>query len=116
MKKLTSDQVDSRKEKAVRFTRDVLGDSERADEIADESIESYAQRRQFEITNPQERSKVMARTKTKSELEVEVQDLQEENDELQEQLQTIADIVGGDDEDEEEDRDDETEGDNGPEE
>jgi hypothetical protein len=60
MKKLTSDQVESRKEKAVRFTRDVLGDSERADEIEDEDIESYATRKHFEISNPQERSYTMA--------------------------------------------------------
>src|ERR1700736_1334469 len=105
MKKLTRDQVESRKEKAVRFTRDVLGDSDRADEIADEDIESYAKRKHFEITNPQKRSNTMARAKTKNELEVEVHDLQAENEDLQEQLQTIADIVSGDDQE----QDDETE-------
>jgi hypothetical protein len=39
VKALTRTQLQSRKEKAVRFTRDVLGDPERADEIADESLE-----------------------------------------------------------------------------
>ena len=114
MKKLTREQVESRKEKAVRFTRDVLGDSDRADEIEDEDIESYAERKHFEITNPQERSKKMARVKTKSELEAEVQDLQAENDDLQEQLQAIADIASGDDEEEE--QEDEEEDDSDPEE
>ena len=45
MKALTRDQVQSRKEKAVRFTRDVLDDPDRADEIADESSRRDARRR-----------------------------------------------------------------------
>jgi hypothetical protein len=42
MKSLTIDQLESRKAQAVRFTRDVLGDDDRADEIEDESPEAYA--------------------------------------------------------------------------
>jgi len=41
VKPLTRAQLESRKEKAVRFTRDVLGDPDRAEEIADESLEDY---------------------------------------------------------------------------
>ena len=55
---LTPDQVESRKEKAVRFVRDVLGDSDRADEIAAEDIESYAERRRFEIVNSGRRKRL----------------------------------------------------------
>jgi len=44
-KVLTREQLGSRKEKAVRFTRDVLGDPEPAEEVADESLEDYAARR-----------------------------------------------------------------------
>jgi hypothetical protein len=98
MKSLTRDQLESRKTRAVRFTRDVLGDPDRADEIEDESVEDYAERRGIQIINPTRRRKaVMA--KTKAELEAEIADLREENDQLQDALDAIADIVGGDDSD-----------------
>jgi hypothetical protein len=42
---LTRDQLQARKEKAIRFTQDVLGDPDRAEEIAEESLEDYAERR-----------------------------------------------------------------------
>src|SRR5215831_7921357 len=100
MKALTRDQLESRKEKAVRFTRDVLGDADRADEIADESLEDYAERRRIQITNPSKRRKaIMATTKSKADLEAEIEDLKDENEELQDQLDTIADIVAPEDED-----------------
>jgi hypothetical protein len=43
MKQLTRAQLQGRKEKAVRFTRDILGDPARADEIEAESLEDYAE-------------------------------------------------------------------------
>jgi hypothetical protein len=102
VKALTREQVQSRKDKAVRFTRDVLGDPDRADEIADESLESYAERRGFTITNPGRENRNVA---TKRELEQQVQELEEENQELQDQLDVIADIVSADDEDSDTDDD-----------
>ncbi len=114
MKELTRDQVQSRKDKAVRFVRDVLGDPDRAEEIAEESVEDYAQRRKFTIINPTERK---ARPMpTKQELEDQIRELEEENQELQDQLDTIADIVAPAEEDEadqeaDEDEDDDEEGD-----
>src|SRR5258708_5151116 len=50
-KTLTREQLESRKEKAERFVRDVLGDTERADEIADESLEDYADRRKIQLAD-----------------------------------------------------------------
>jgi len=97
VKALTRDQLESRKEKAVRFTRDVLGDPDRADEIADESLEDYAERRRIQITNPSKRrNATMATNKSKAELEAEIADLQGENQELQDQLDSIADIASVD--------------------
>ena len=93
-KALTHEQLQSRKEQAVRFTRDVLGDPGRAEEIAEESLEDYAARRKITITNPSNRRNAMSRGKAKAELEAEIADLQEENQELQDQLDAIADIVG----------------------
>ena len=107
VKELTRAQLESRKEKAVRFTRDVLDDPDRADEIADESLEDYAQRRKIQITNPsRRRNAIMARTKSKAELEAEIDDLKDENAELQDQLDTIADIVAPADDDGDDDDDD----------
>ena|SRR5579872_5140588 len=106
MKVLTRDQVQSRKDQAVRFTRNVLDDPDRADEIEDESLDDYAERRKFTITNPNRRSNHMANGKTKAELEAQIDDLEAENQDLQDQLDAIADIVGGGDQDDDDSGDD----------
>jgi hypothetical protein len=107
-------QLESRKEKAVRFTRDVLRDPDRGEEIADESLEDYGQRRKIQITNPSKRKKaIMPTTKSKAELEAENVDLRDENQELQDQLDAVADIVApdGDDDGQNGDPDDDDEDD-----
>jgi hypothetical protein len=95
MKQLTRAQLEGRKEKAVGFTRNVLGDPDRADEIEAESLEDYAERRKVKLLNSCKRRKaIMPRTtKTKADLEAEISDLQDENQDLQDQLDAIADIV-----------------------
>ena len=115
MKSFTREQLQSRKEQAVRFTRDVLGDPDRAEEIADEGLEDYAERRKIQITNPSKRrTAIMPRSKTKADLEAEISDLQDENQELQDQLDAIADIVAPEEEEDEENGEgDEEEEDNG---
>ena len=86
-------------DKAVRFTRDVLDDPDRADEIEDESLEDYAEGRGITITNPNRgRNAIMPPGRSKAELEAEIADLEEENQELQDQLDAIADIVSPDEE------------------
>jgi hypothetical protein len=104
VKALTRAQLESRQDKAVRFTRDVLDDPDRADEIADEDLEEYAERRGIQITNPsRRRDAIMATTKSKAELEAEIDDLKDENAELQDTLDAIADIVSPADEEEDDD-------------
>jgi predicted RNase H-like nuclease (RuvC/YqgF family) len=113
VKQLTREQIEGRKEKAVRFTRDVVGDPERADDIADESLESYAERRKFEISNPNRTSSHMPRApKTIRDYKAEVDDLkdqvselEEENEALAGQLDEIQEIL--EPEEEEEDEEDE---------
>jgi len=61
VKQLTREQVEARKEKAVRFVRDVLDDPDRAHEIEDEDVEDYAERRKFQIINPTRRTEYMAK-------------------------------------------------------
>ena len=99
----------------MRFTRDVLGDPARAAEIEEESLEDYAERHRIHIINPKRRNRSMARGKTKADLEHEIANLQEENQELQDQLDAVADIVAphdddddsGDDDEDDQDHDDE---------
>src|SRR5262245_57858542 len=70
---LTREQLQRRKDQAVRFTRDMLSDAGRAEEIASESLEDYAQRRGIELLNPR-RDGVMAR-KTVAAYREELEDL-----------------------------------------
>jgi len=94
-KVLSREQLQSRKDKAVRFTRDVLNDPERAEEIADESLEDYAERRKMQIANPCGRRRgIMA---TKQELLDQIAAVEDENQQLQDQLDAVADIVSPDD-------------------
>lgn len=88
----------------MRFVRNVLEDPERADEIADESLEHYAERRKIQIVNP--RSERMA---SNEQLKQRIRELEEENDDLQDQLDQIADIaapIEDDDDGDQEDQDD----------
>jgi hypothetical protein len=81
VKSLTREQLQSRKDKAVRFVRDVLDDPDGADEIEDEDLEDYADRRHIELVNPR-RTESMANGgngRTKQDLLDEITDLQAEN-------------------------------------
>ena len=99
MKTLTRKQLESRKAKAVRFTHDVLGDSDRADEIEDESLEHYAERRHIQIQNPKGVRHMAVRTRR--ELLDRIEELETENEDLQSRLGEIKDIIGDEEEEEE---------------
>ena len=110
--KLRREQIQGRKDKAARFTETVLGDPERAQEIRDESLEDYAARRKFAITNPRARRRAIMPRKTIqdyraeiAELKDQVEDLESETESLQEQLDQVAEIVSPEEEEEEEDED-----------
>jgi len=92
MKTLTRKQLEARKAKAVRFTHDVLGDSDRADEIEDESLEKYAERRHIQVVNPKGVKKMAV--KTRRDLIDRIKELEEENENLQDRLQEISDLAG----------------------
>lgn len=92
MKTLTRKQLESRKVQAVRFTRDVLGDDDRADEIEEEPIEDYAERRRIRMVN-QKGTRNMPAT-SKRELLDRIDELESENEDLQSRLDEISDIVG----------------------
>ncbi len=88
---MTRQELERRKAQAVRFTRDVLGDPDRADEIEDESLEDYAERRRVKLTNPKGVHRMA--TPTRRQLLERIDNLETENEELQSQLDEIADIV-----------------------
>ena len=101
MKSLTREQLESRKAKAVRFTRDALDDDDRADEIEDESLEDYAERKRIRLANPKGVRKMPVQTRR--ELLERIEELEGQNEDLQSKLDEIADLVAPDEEDEDED-------------
>ena len=82
----------------MRFTRNVLDDDDRADEIEDESLEDYAERRHITITNP--KGVMRMATPTRRELLERIEELENENADLESRLDEIAGIVGEEDDDE----------------
>lgn len=100
MKTLSRKQLESRKTKAVRFTRGVLGDSDRADEIEDESLEDYAERRHIQVVNPKGARKMPVQTRR--ELMDRIKELEEENESLQDRLEEISDLASDEEGEEEE--------------
>ena len=96
-------------DQAVRFVRDFLGDPDRADEIQDEDLESYAERRKIQLINFGRGKKGMANGdgRTRKDLLDEIDDLRQENQDLQDQLDAVADIVAPPEEEGDEDSDDE---------
>jgi hypothetical protein len=57
---MTREQIQAKKDKAVRFLRDVLENEDRADEVEDESVEDYAERKGLKISNPERRTITVA--------------------------------------------------------
>ena len=103
MKALTREQVERRKEKAGA-RHDVMQDPDRADEIASEASKIMP-REKRSLDKSKEKNKMARPTKTREELQDEIDDLKAENQGLQDQLDSIADIVAPTDEDEDEDDD-----------
>lgn len=102
---MTYAQIASRKDKAERFVRDVLQDDDRADEISDESVEDYAARKHFVVSNPRSISTMANGNQSKQDLLDQIADLQEENDALHAQLDAIQDVLSGVDGDDDTDDD-----------
>jgi hypothetical protein len=109
VKALTREQLQSRKDKAVRFVRDVMDDPERASEIEDEDLEDYAERKKVLLSNRRRKQSMAGGNggngRTKQDLLDEIDDLQQQNQDLQDQLDAIADIVSPEEEDDDDDSD-----------
>jgi hypothetical protein len=58
---VTLEQIEAQKQKAAAFARNVRQDDDLADDLEDESLESYAERKRLTISNsPQRRRTAMA--------------------------------------------------------
>jgi len=96
--------------KAVRFLRDI-GDPDRAAEFDAMSPEEYAEHKRVEIKNPfsigtrKHLRRIQMARPNYAELKERIAELEEENQALNDKLDSIADIVAEDD-DEDEDEDD----------
>jgi hypothetical protein len=97
MKALTREQLEKRKEKAVRFARDVREDGDLADEIEGETLEEYAAHRHIRLLNP---TRSVTSMPTRKELLERIEELETENEELQERLDDIADLAASEEEEE----------------
>lgn len=73
-KALDREQVEKRQAKAVRFLRDVTDDPDLADEIEDLSVEEYAKRKGFELTDNPTRKRKGSKTMKKEDLQAAVRD------------------------------------------
>ena len=108
---LTRAQAQARKDAAVRFSENVLGDPDKADDIESEDLDDWIERKKITlIDNPRERSLKMANggidPRSKSELLDYIDELEAENSDLQDALDAVADIVSAPEEEDEEDSDD----------
>ena len=114
MKYLSRGEAETKRQNAVELLRR-FGNDEAASEFEGTTPEKYAQRKDAQLLeNPFRRNTMAQRRKTIVELEAEVGDLQdqlgdleEENENLQDQLNQIAGIAGGEDESEEDEASDE---------
>lgn len=112
---LTWDEIERRKDQAVRFVRDVLDRPDRAEEIEDESLEDYAERKGFAIANPNDQGETTMAYKTRDELAQECEELRNRLDAILEMAShdeedgDDVELAEADDEDDEEGEDDDAE-------
>jgi hypothetical protein len=100
-KKMTEREAEISKARAARFAANVLKDDELADQIADASLNEWADRKGISIENPR-KEKIMA---TKSQLEERIEQLEEELSEYQDREEQLLEILGVEDADDDEDGD-----------
>jgi hypothetical protein len=92
---LTRDQAEARKAAAVRFAENVLDDPDKADDIKSESLDDWVARKRITLVdNPGKRSLEMANANmSKDELLDYIDELESENSDLQDTLDSIQDLI-----------------------
>lgn len=113
-------QVATAKQRAVNFLTNVLEDDDRADEVEEESLEAYAERKGIQIIdNPSRHVKGKTMTATKADLQAVIDqvadaaanalDPRSNRVQLVDALQAIYDLTGEDDDEDDSDVDDDDE-------
>ena len=90
-KTVTREEARAKQEKAVRFLRDVVGDSDRADQFEEMSLEEYAQHKKLQLSNPSRKGMTTMANQSRRELIEENEQLLEDNRGLVDQLQEMRD-------------------------
>lgn len=108
MKMMTPNEAETKREKAVEFLNRI-GKHDAADQFAAMDARQYAEHKGATlIANPQWRQANMPRTKSKAELQAELDEARDYIEDLEGKLDDIAGLASGeDDEDEEEEDEDE---------
>ena len=105
----TLDEIERMKSKAARFVLDVLDDPDRAEAFQEMSPEEYAAHKHIQIQNSKQcgrKGRAMARP-TRDELEARIDDLEDQNQMLNEKLDSICEIAAAEDENDQEEGDEE---------
>ena len=102
---LTRDQAEVRKAAAVRFAENVLKDPEKADDIESEDLDDWIERKGITLigNNPGRSLEMANANMSKDELLDYIDELESENSDLQDTLDSIQDLVSppaADDQDE----------------
>jgi len=58
-KQKTREQVQKMKEKAAKFSREVIGDDDKAQQFEDMSVEDYAEKKKVQLVNPSRRREIV---------------------------------------------------------
>jgi len=112
-KSKTLDQVEAMRQKAVRFLENVVGDSDRAAEVDNMSPQEYAEQKKIKIVNPRRWPSTIPKGNnatmpkpTYTDLLDRVAELETENEELTDKLDSILEIAGAEDSDDSDSDDD----------
>ncbi|HMZ16679.1 MAG TPA: hypothetical protein PLD20_01845 [Blastocatellia bacterium] len=111
-KVITQATAESRFQAAIRAAETLRDDQDLADEIEDEGVEGWAERKGYTIENPRKKGgkRAMPSRTSNSALRQELEELREENEELRATLADIKRLSNVDEEDDDEDEfDDEDE-------
>lgn len=103
---MTTQEAQVSKDRAVRFATNVLDDPDLADQIADESIEDWTDRKGITIENPERERRTMP---TNKELTMRIQELEDELSDYQDREAQLLEIYGVEDESDEEETDEDEE-------
>ena len=109
VKFMTEGEAETKRRKAVEFLRRI-GQDDAADRFEDMTAREYAEHKGAELLDNPQRRKAMARSKSKPQLEAELDEANEYIEELEAKLDDIAGIASDEDEEDEDNGEDDDQG------